>query len=198
MLCLDIHRDFREVQVCSDAYCSSNTGGIKYFPDHPHGEFMGSKGVGAQIAGDIHEYFVNGIYVDVLLADILQVDGENLCADLLIELHPRRRDDIGKLQGGIRLQRLCIKGGGREVVLSGFWILRKKPQLPGFAKPLRIYFLYPLNHFKEPCAAGDPMCFQRRGNSEADCLFRARRICHNEICGKRVIFPVCQFHTGIK
>ena len=90
-------------------------------------------------------------YMDwlILCADILHVDGHDLRADLLVELHTRGSDDVGQFQGRIDGESLCIEGGRGEVVSTGFRIFRKDTETAGSSEPLIINFFHPLYNLKQ-------------------------------------------------
>ena len=159
---------------------------------------MRGEGVGAQVAGDVQKAFIDAVDMNILLAYVLQINGEDLRADLFIELHARRGDDIGKLQGGIFFQRPGIEGSGRKAIPSAFRILWQNSHPQGLAEPFLVHFLYSLNHLEQTRASRNAMCLQGGRYCEADRLFCPGRIGHDEIRGQRIISAVCQFHAGIE
>ena len=58
--------------------------------------------------------------------------------------------------------------------------------------------LYLLHHFKQPGPAGNAVGLQRRGNSQADGLFRAAAVSHHKAGVQRVQPPLYTLHRGIE
>ena len=66
----NIHRDLGKIKIGSDSRSRSNPGLIFHITDHLLRQLVGRHMIGIQIISDIHEYFINGIYMDVLWCNI--------------------------------------------------------------------------------------------------------------------------------
>ena len=150
---------------------------------------MGGEAVGLQVTGDVQETFVDGVDVDILGGDIPHIDGEDPAADLLIQLHPRRRGDVGGLQG-----RVFCEGGG--VGTGGGEGRNAEAARPPQA--LRVDLLHLLHDLEEPGAAGDAVSLQGRGDGKADGLFRPALIRDDQVRGQGIQFPADALHGGVE
>ena len=148
VLCNNVHGNLRQVQVCSDARRSRDTGLEQDLPDHSDRQLMSGHVIGVQIGGDIQKALVNAVHNDVIGAYIFHVDGNNLCADLLVQLHPGWSDIIRQFQGKVSFQRRCVERGTAEmilVVLGGFLHAAEPDRIP---QPFLINLLDSLNNLK--------------------------------------------------
>ena len=186
MLCSDIHSDLAEIQVGPDSGRGCDPGQIQYVQYHCPGQFPGSHPVSAQIGCDIDKHFVNGIDVDVLRGNVFQINFVDPAADLHITRHLRRSGHIGKFQRRVGPQFRILAGRTAE------------PASRSLLKPQRIHFLYFLHDFKQPCPAGDPVCFQGWRYGQADGLLRAASVRHHQIGSHRIQTAVHTLHRGIK
>ena len=101
MLSHDIHCHLAEVEICADASRGRDARRLQHLPDHRHGQLMRRHLVGVEVVGDIGKDFVDGINVDVLGGDVLQVDAVNLTADPDILRHPWRGSDVVSFPVGV-------------------------------------------------------------------------------------------------
>ena len=196
-LCDDVHGDFCQIQVASDARRGRDAGFEKHLPDHRHRQLVSRHAVGRKILRHIHEALVDGIDMDVVRADVLRVDGEDFGGDLLIQPHLRRRRDIGELQRGVRGKGFRVAGCGSKMILPVF-ALRKQPQPERFLKPLGIHFLHPLHHLEKPGAARDAVGLQRGGDRQADGFLGPRRVRDDKVEAQRVEIAVPGLHACVK
>ena len=141
--------------------------------------------IGVQVRGDIQEYLIDGVYMDVLRADVFLVNGENMGADLLVQPHPWRRNNVRKLQGGVGGEDFRIKGSGSEVVFAVL-ILWQHTLAECNAKSLGIDLLDALDYLEQTGAAGNAMGLQGGRYRQADGFLCASGVRNNEICRERV------------
>ena len=94
MLGHNIHGDLGQIHVRTDSCGGRNASSIQHLPDHLHDQLMGRHFVGVQVAGQVDENFINGIDEDVISTDVFHIGRDYLCADLLVELHTGRGDDV--------------------------------------------------------------------------------------------------------
>ena len=135
--------------------------------------------------------------MDIFRTDVFHINSKDPRAVFLIQFHPRRGCDPG--DPGIRVlcQFQCAERIGGKNIFAVF-IFADPAGPDAFAQPLRIGVFYPLNDLKKPCPAGNPICFETRGNSQTDCFFRAAFVCHNQVRGQRVQPAFPAFDRGIK
>ena len=193
----DVHGNLGQVHIGANAGCGGDAGIVEHIPDHGHGQLVGGHIVGFQITGDIHEAFIHGIDVDVLITDIFHVDGKDFGADLLIEPHARRGDDVVQLKGRIRRQHPGVSGLAGKTVFP-VRTAYSFTQADGIAQTFSVDFLYPLNDFEQTRTAGNTVSLEAGGNGQTNRLLRAGGICHNEICGQGIQIPRSTFHGGVK
>ena len=138
MLRHDVHGYFTEVEICPNPRCGSDSRGLQHIQDHGHGKLSGCHFVGGQIIGCVDKHLVDGIRVNVLRGNILQVHTKNACAALHVFGHLRRRHNIiqRQLRRGLYLQIICGGAGQRAA--------------GGIPLPLCIDLLDPLHHLKQP------------------------------------------------
>lgn len=104
VLCHDIHSDFREVQIRTDATRRRNAVRTQYRLNDPCHQFVWRYVVERSIRRHIDEHFVDTIYVNVLRREKLQVDAVYFRRHLQISRHTRHRDDIVDVEIPCRLQ----------------------------------------------------------------------------------------------
>ena len=166
VLRLDVHRYLRQIQVRGDARRRGDMGGVQHVLDHPPRQFMGGKAVQGQVIGRVDEDLVDGIDMDVLGGNVLEIDLVDLRAHFHVQGHPR--DGDLEAQGQVRiLPDFRIVGG-----FAG------EPCLPG---PGGIDLPDLLLYLEEPSPPGDAVGFERRGYGEADGFVRPGSIGHHEV-----------------
>ena len=140
MLGFDVHGDLAEIQIRADACRCRDAGGGKNVKDHLHGKFPCSQLVGLQIIGDVNEYLIDGVWMNVLGCYIFQIHLIDPGTVIHIVCHAWRCYDVVDGKRGI-LHQLSVIGGcaGLDAVIR---IL-----------PFCISFLDFLNHFKQPGSA---------------------------------------------
>ena len=95
MLCDNIHGNFCKIKVGTDSGGGSNPGAGKNVQDDRLGQIIGGHRcavgitVDSFVRGDIHKYFINGVDMDIVGADIFQIDAVNICGYIDVALHLR-------------------------------------------------------------------------------------------------------------
>ena len=90
----DIHCHLGQIEIGANASGSGDSGGVQDIPDHGHSQFPCGHFVERQVMGDIDEHLIDGIDMDVIRGDILEIDMVNSGAVVHIEPHTGRRDNI--------------------------------------------------------------------------------------------------------
>ncbi len=183
VLGLDVHRHLRQIQVRGNARRRGDMGGVQHVLDHPPRQFMGGKAVQGQVIGRVDEDLVDGIDMDVLGGNVLEIDLVDFRAHLHVQGHPR--DGDLEAQGQVR-----ILLDGR--VVGGF---AGEPCPPG---PGGIDLPDLLLYLEEPSPPGDAVGFERRGYGEADGLVRPGGVGHHEVRRQGIQAPLRAFHGGIE
>ena len=106
----------------------------------------------------------------ILRRKVFEVDLIDLCRNLHIFCHLRRRSDKGKFQFRVRGEFLCVITPAVQA--------SSRRALP----PHGVYLGNSLHYLKQPRPACDAICLQRRRDSQADRLLCPRRIRHNKVC----------------
>ena len=144
VLCHDVHGDFAEVEICTDACRGRDACGAQHIEDHGLRQLSGGHVIRLEVAGHIHHHLVDGVDVDVLGRDVFEIDIVDLRADLNVFCHPRRGNEIIYFSGWVSRQFIGVEA------LFG--------KAASFAPPFRVDFLDTLHHFKKPRSAGDAVC----------------------------------------
>ena len=186
MLGLDVHGHLAQVQVGADARRGGDPRGVQHVQDHAHGQLPGREPVGVQVGGGVHEYLVNGINVDVLRGDILQVYFVDLGAYGHVAGHLRRGHQVIHRQGGGGAQGLIVPGGAGEPP-SGRLAEAAGVDLPDL-----------FHHLEQPGPPRQAIGLQGGGHRQADGLFRPGGVRHHQVGGHGVQPPVPAGHGGIK
>ena len=141
----------------------------------------------SKVRGGIDKHLIDGIHHDVLRGNIFQIDAVDLPRHFFIVRHPRRCHQIGYLKRGV-----CCKGGGivgRCGQCSLAILIHSSAILDGIAQATVVDFLDALHDLEQSSAAGNAVCFQRRGHSQADGFLGAACIGHDQISGQRIEMP---------
>ena len=142
--------------------------------------------VGFQVTGQVDEHLVDGVDMDVLRRDILEIDVVHLGAAPDVMGHARR---------------------GNNIVHRQRWVLRQLPGKAGTARQCtagRVLSApsidqgHLLHHLKQARAAGEAAGFQAGRDRQADGLFGAGGIGHHQIGGKGVQSPLDTLHRGVE
>ena len=93
----NVKRHLRQIQVRSDPRRSRYPRLPPHILHDRYGKLPGGHSIQAQIFRHIQKGFVDGIDMDILLRHISQINGVDIGGIFNIQLHPRRRHDIGDL-----------------------------------------------------------------------------------------------------
>ena len=186
MLGDDIHRHLAEVEVGADARRGGDASRLQHLPDHGHCQLVGGHLIRLQVIGDVGEDFVDGIDVDVLGSDVLQVDAVNLTAHLDVFRHPWCGSDVvsfpvgmgGQLSGKIRLPREWFEADGLA--------------------PLVVHLPHFLYHFEQPRASTQTVSLQRGRDGQTNGLLRAAHVRHDKVSRQRVESSGDTFHRTVE
>ena len=159
-----------EIQVCSNADCRGDAGGIQHLPDHRAGHDVGGAHtlpsclclVAEEIARAVDEGLVHTVDMDILRRDVVEIDRKDQGRDALVLRHTRRRD--------IEL---------RFAVMSG---------VVEFDRLLGL---------EEPGPGGHTDRLERGRDGETDRLIRARLIRHQQPRLERVEPAGHALHGGV-
>ena len=169
----DVHGDLAEVEIRSDARRGRDARGVQHIEDHGLCQLMGGHVIRLEVAGHIHHHFIDGVDVDVLGRDVFEIDVVDLRADLNVFRHLRRRDKITHRARRVSCQLISVAALFKKIAAC-------------FAPTFGVDFLDALDHFKEPCSAGNTVCLQRRRYRETNGFLRAAKICYDQIGRHRV------------
>ncbi len=186
MLRLNIHGNLAQVKVAANPRRGRDSCLHQHIPYDGHGQLLRSHLIGGQIMGHIQKHFVNGIHMDVLRRNILQVNLINPGTVFHIQGHPGRRHHVGKFQGSIGPQLGVIAGSAG-----------KSPPRR-FGPPPIIFLPHLLNHLEQPGPSRNPIGFQRGRYCQADSFFRTALICHHQIGNQGVHIPLHALHRCIE
>ena len=97
-----------------------------------------------QVIGHIHEGLINGIHMDILFGNILEINAVNLRSIINIQLHPRLRHDIVHTLRDLKYTApvMYSKGfhgrgyGKTDGLLRAFWVSHHQPGCHGVQSPL--------------------------------------------------------------
>ena len=174
MLCLHVHRHLGKIQIAANARRGGDAGHAQDLQDQLHGKIVGSKVVQLQIGRCINEYLINGIAVDILRRDKLQINAVDLGAFGDIMAHLRRCNDVVQLIFRVLRQLRCAG------TLAG-----KFP--PGsLCAPPCVGLPHLLHDLKQPRTSRYAVCFQGRRNRQTDGLLCAGGIRHHQVGGKGI------------
>ena len=93
VFCDDVHGDFGEVEVGTDAGGGRDAGFFQDFLEDFGGELMGGEVVVSEIGRGVDKNFVDGIDVDVFGGDVTEVDVVDAGTVADVEGHARAGDD---------------------------------------------------------------------------------------------------------
>ena len=186
MLCPNVHGDLAQIQVRADPRSRGDARLFQHVQDHPHGKLPRGKFIGIQIFGRVDEHLVDGIHVDVLRRDIVEVNIIDLRTTLDVMRHARPGNDIVERQRGRGFQFQVAAGCPRE-----------GPSRCAKA-PLRVHLLHLLHDFEQPRPARDAIRLEGGGDCKADRLFRAAFVCNDEVGGHRVEPAFRAFHRSVE
>ena len=186
MLGLDIHGHLAEVEIGADARRRDDTGLQEHVQDDLPGQLPGRQAVGIQIPRHIHHHLVDGVGVDILRGDILQIDLIDLGAPVHVASHPWRSHDVVQCQSRVFLQVRIVGGGAGKLAA---WSL---------TLPLGVDLPHPLDHLEEAGPAGDAVGLQRGRHGKADGLVRPAPVRHHQIGGHGVQPPLHALHGGVE
>ena len=91
----DIHGNLAQVKVGADPGSSGDAGGFLYILENGLGQGTGVSIIKGKIIADIQKALVDGVDMDVISADVLQVNGIDPAGIFHVESHAGRRYDIG-------------------------------------------------------------------------------------------------------
>ena len=158
---------------------------------------MGAEMVIGQVGGGVNKNLVNGVGVDIVRGDELQIGLVDLGGDLQIPGHAGRCNNEFDLQTGVFFQSLGIcrsPGKVESSVLAPQCLLLPDRSL----QSLGVGLVHPLHHLEQPGPSGDLVPFERGGDRQTDGLFSAGGVRHHQMGGQRVQPPVHALHRGIK
>ena len=138
-----------------------NAGGAQHIQYDLHGKIAGGKAGQLQVFCGVDEHLVDGVDVDVLRLDVLEVDLIDARAVLHVVGHARRRDDIFQRQRGVLRE---LRGA---VGRTG-----KRPPRRG-AQALGVDGAHALDDLEQPRPSGYAHGLQRGRDGQADRLLRA-------------------------
>lgn len=124
--------------------------------------------------------------MDIFRCNVFEVDLKDAGTVVHIELHAGRCHQIVQRQLRMGFQLRIIAGGTNKGVAGSF------PQ------SARIHLLYPFHDLKKSSLAGNTIGLKGGSASEADGLFRAGEIRHNEIGGEGIEAPFNAFNRSVK
>ena len=104
MLCHNIHSDLAEIEIGADPGGRRNAGLLQDILYHLACQISGTHAISAQIGSHIHHDLINGVDMNILRGDILQIDIVDPGAVFHVECHPWRGDQIINRKGWILLQ----------------------------------------------------------------------------------------------
>ena len=148
MLGNDVHSHFAEIEVSADACCSRYARFGEDIPYHPACQLAPChviEGVGC----GIDEHLVDGIDVDVLGSEVVEVDVVDAGAEVDVVCHARGSDNEVKLPVGVSLQ------------LVGKVGLSCESSVGQGSAPLGIHGLHALVDLKKTCPSPDAVTLQR-------------------------------------
>ena len=180
-----VHGHLAEIEVAADARRRRDARRVQHVEDHGPRQLASGRAVGLQIAGNVHQHLVDGVGVDILGRDVLEIDAVDLHTDLDVFRHARRRHQIVDREGRVGLQREVVRA------LSG------QPPARRAALPFGVDLPHTLDHLKEPRTARDAVGLQCRRHREADGLFRAARVCHHKVRLHRVQAALHALHGRV-
>ena len=146
VFCHDVHCDFCKIQVRADAGGRGDTGLLVNFTHHGGYHLAGGHIAGFQIVGDIQHDFVDGIDVNVLRREVVQINAVDARAAVHVVCHARGSDD--EIDGERRIlgQFHGIAGASKKRVSRRFF------------QPLPVDIAHALDHFKQTGTARDTQC----------------------------------------
>ena len=104
VLCHNVHRDLREIEICTDSCCRRDTRFPQHRTDETHGKVMCRDVFRLKITRHVDEDLVDGVDMDILGGDISQIDLVDPHAVFHIESHARRGDMVGNSEFRVRCQ----------------------------------------------------------------------------------------------
>ena len=153
--------------------------------DHA-GKVMSGGAPGFQVIRGVHEHLVDGIDMNILRGHISGIDVIYSGAVINIKRHTGLGHNIVQLQMRVTGQLTGQAGAAGEV---------PAPEPATAAGILRFHLLH---HLKQPGPAGNTVGLQRRGDRQADGLFRAAAVSHHKAGVQRVQPPLYTLHRGIE
>ena len=141
MLGVDIHSDFREIEVRADTCRGCDARACQHVADDCVGKLPRGHAVGFQVIRRVDKHLVDRIDMNVLGCEILQIDAVNLRADLHIARHARLGDDKIHIHRGIVIEKILEVRASRELALGRF------------GKPQGVDLFELLVHLEQPCPA---------------------------------------------
>ena len=169
----DVHSDLAKIKVCADPRGRGDPRCAQHIKDHGSSQFPRRHVIRPKITGGVDHHLINGVDMDVLWGDVLEVDVVDLGANLNILRHLGRRDQIA-----YRTQ----------------WVSRQVTGIIAFFKevPARLTptfgvdFFDAFHHLKEASSAGYPVGFQGWRNRKAYRFLGTADIRHHKVCCHRV------------
>ena len=182
----DIHGHLTEVEIGADACRGGDARLPQDVADDAAGEVVGGKAALLQIGSRVDEDLVDGVDVDILGGDVLKVDLIDAGAVLHVVGHAGRGDDVVHGQGGVSHQLVLAVGLTREAAARGS------------LAALGVDLFDPTDGLKEAGAAGYAVAFEGGGDRQADGLFGAGGVGHQEIGAHGVEASLDAFHRGVE
>ena len=101
VLCRDVEGDLGEVEVGSDATACGDARGGEHVGADALAELARRASVEREVVSHVHEDLVDGVDVDVLRREVLEVDAVDVGGALHVERHARRRHDVVEILGDL-------------------------------------------------------------------------------------------------
>ena len=168
-LCPDVHCDFTEVQVRTDARRRRDARRLQHVPHDRLGKLFGGTFPRLYIVRRVDEYLVDGIDVHILRCNIFEVHLIDARTHLHIVRHPRRRNEVIDGERFVRFE------FGSETGFTRQFAVRRA------SLPLPVDLAHLLHDLEQARPAGNTICFERGRNGEANRLFRTALIRHDEV-----------------
>ncbi len=193
----NVHGQLCQIKVGANARRCRDAGALLHIPHHFHGQFVGRELVQGQVAGHINEHLINGIGVNILRGNVLEVNFIDLRRHGQVPCHARRGYDIIQLQ-----RRVCRKGrgipAGRRKLRPPLGVPHGLVQAHRRLQPLGIHLPDTLHHLKQPRPPRDAVRLEGRRHGKADGFFGAGSIRHHHVGGQGIQFAVHALHRCIK
>ena len=101
VLCRDVERDFRKVEIRPDAARRRQAEAALDFAEQEARHFARRPVVHRRVAGNVDKRFIDGVDKNILFAEIVEVDAVDFGSVVQIQLHPGRRHDVTEARGNL-------------------------------------------------------------------------------------------------